>query len=329
PNFNYTENWFHIYRTNGSEAAGVSTGSLRRGSGSIGISSNTNLYGTFLFRLGALSGLRHVLTPSISYAWIPKSTRHQKEAAFVGVGVQTQTAQVLNFSLSQLFQAKFQGEKGERKLDLFTATIAASYNVEAKSRRWSDLITSVRTSAIPNFSFDFSARHDFYDSLGNGLPRPRLLNFSVTSSYNWNRTFSFGPSLSSASSLGSVAGFGGDDNLPLNFSISHTITQIKQPKPVVTTQQINLNASVRLTKSWNLSYSQSYYWSPGPPPVKASSYQEVVLTKDLHCWQGYFSWRPSGFRKGYYFTISVKALPELKISKEPVGLGTFLPSTFR
>ncbi|MGH8004498.1 MAG: LPS assembly protein LptD [Limisphaerales bacterium] len=324
PNFNYTENWFHIYRTNGSEAAGVSSGSFRRGSGSVGISSTTNLYGTFLFRLGSLAGLRHVLTPSVSYAWIPKSTRHQKEAAFVGVGVQTQTAQVLNFSLSQLFQAKLQGEKGERKLDLFTATMAASYNAEANFRRWSELTTAVRTSAIPNFSFDFSARHDFYDSLGNGLARPRLLNFSVTSSYNWNRSFSFGPTWTPAGSS-AAAGAGGEDNhLPVGFSISHTITQVKQPRPVVTTQQINLNASVGLTKTWQMSYSQSYDLTS-----KASSYQEVVLTKDLHCWQGYFSWRPSGFRKGYYFTISVKALPELKISKEPVGLGTFLPSTFR
>ncbi len=323
PNFNYAENWFHIYRTNGSEQAGVGAGTFRRGSGSVGVSSTTNLYGTFLFRLGVLSGLRHVLTPSVSYSWIPKSTRHQKEAAFVGVGVQTQTAQVLNFSLSQFFQAKFQGEKGEKKLDLFTATMAASYNVEAKSRRWSDLVTSIRTSAIPNFSLDFSARHDFYDTLGNGLKRPRLLNFSITSSYNWNRSFSFGPPSGSAGGV-SLAGLGGDDNVPLNFSISHTITQIKQPKPVVTTQQINLNASAGLTKTWKMSYSQSYDLTS-----RASSYQEVVLTKDLHCWQGYFSWRPSGFRKGYYFTISVKALPELKISKEPVGLGTFLPSTFR
>ena len=323
PNFNYAENWFHIYRTNGSEKAGVAAGTFRRGSGSVGISSTTNLYGTFLFRLGALSGLRHVLTPSVSYSWIPKSARHQKEAAYAGVGVQTQTAQVLNFSLSQLFQSKFQSEKGEKKLDLFTTTMAASYNVEATSRRWSDLITSVRSSAIPNFSFDFSARHDFYDTLGNGLKRPRLLNFSITSSFNWNRSLAFGPPLSSTTSA-PLAGLGGEDHVPLNFSVSHTMTQIKQPKPVVTTQQINLNASVGLTKTWQMSYSQSYDLTS-----KASSYQEVVLTKDLHCWQGYFSWRPSGFRKGYYFTISVKALPELKISKEPVGLGTFLPSTFR
>lgn len=324
PNFSYTENWFHIYRTNGSEAAGVSSGSFRRGSGSMGISSTTNLYGTFLFRLGSLTGLRHVLSPSVSYSWIPKSTRHQKEAAFVGVGVQTRTAQVLNFSLSQLFQAKFQGEKGERKLDLFTANMSASYNAEANFRRWSELATAVRTSAVPNFSVDFSARHDFYDTLGNGLDRPRLLNFSITSSYNFNRTFSFGPPLSPSEGFASLAGLGGDDNLPFSFSISHTITQIKQPRPVATTQQVNLNASVRLTKTWQISYAQSYDLSS-----KASSYQEVVLNKDLHCWQGYFSWRPSGFRKGYYFTISVKALPELKISKEPVGLGTFLPSTFR
>ncbi len=324
PNFNYTENWFHIYRTNASESQEVASGNYRRGSGSVGVSSNTKLYGTFLFHLGSLAGLRHVLTPSVSYSWIPKSTRHQKEAAFVGIGSQSRTAQVVNFSLSQLFQAKFQGEKGEKKLDLFTATMAASYDFEKDSRRWSDLVTAIRSTAIPNFGFDFSTRHGLYDSLGNGLKQPQLLSFSVTSSFSWNRSFSFGPALLSPSGAAPSSGLGNEERVPLNFSISHTMTQRKQPQPVVTTQQINLSASVGLTKTWNLSYSQSYDLIS-----RASSYQEVVLTKDLHCWQGYFSWRPSGFRPGYYFTISVKSLPELKISKEPVGLGTFLPSAFR
>ena len=329
PNFSYADNWFHIYRTNGAASSGVAAGTFRHGFGSVGVSSTTNLYGTFLFRLGGLAGLRHVLTPSVSYSWIPKSTRHQKEAAFVGVGSQPRTAQVLNLSMSQLFQAKFQGEKGEKKLDLFTTTMAASYDFEKDSRRWSNLTTSVRSSSIPAFVFDFSARYDFYDTLGNGLARPRLLSFSVTSSFNWNRSFLLGPPVAAPSAGLPQSGLGGEERVPLNFSISHMMTQTKKPRPVVTAQQINLSTTVGLTKTWQLSYSQSYYWSPGPPSVKASSYQEVVLTKDLHCWQGYFSWRPSGFRKGYYFTISVKSLPELKISKEPVGLGTFIPSAFR
>lgn len=320
PNFNYAENWFRIVRTNGSEVAGVSSGNFRRGSGSVGISSTTNLYGTFLFRLGTLAGLRHVLSPSVSYAWIPKSIRHQKEAAYAGIGVPTQTAQVLNFSLSQLFQAKFKGEKGEKKLDLFTTTTSASYNAEATSRRWSNLTTTLRSTAIPNFGFDFSAQHGLYDSLGNGLKRPQLLSFSITSSFSWNRTFSFGPTTGFAA-LAPAAGGGA---VPVSFTVSHTLTQLKQPRPVVTTQQLNLSASVGLTKTWRMSYSQSY-----DLVSRASSYQEVVLTKDLHCWQGYFSWRPSGFRKGYYFTLSVKALPVLKISKEPIGLGTFIPGAFR
>jgi len=333
PNFNYTENWFHIYRSNRSELAGVAPGNYRRGSGSVGVSSTTNLYGTFLFHVGSLVGLRHTLTPSVSYAYIPKSTRHQKEAAYVGVGVQGSTAQVLSFSLSQFFQAKFRGEKGDKKIDLLSANMSASYNFEAKSRKWSNLASAVRTTAIPNFSFDFSAHQDFYDTLGNLMNFPRLLSFSVTSSFRFSKKFSFGPfpvegignrNSSQNSQAGAAGLLENEDRLPISFSLSHTLTQVKGPPSTITTQQITLNTTLDFTKTWRMTYSQSY-----DLVAKASGYQEVVLTKDLHCWQGYFSWRPSGFRKGYYFSISVKSLPELKISKEPVGLGTFLPSAFR
>ncbi len=322
PNFNYNENWFHIYRSNASEIAGVSPGNYRRGAGSVGISSNTSLYGTFRFRLGRLTGLRHILTPSAGYAFTPKSTRHRREAGYAGVGVQTQTSQVVSFSLSQLFQAKFSGEKGDKKLDLFTVNSSASYNFEATSRRWSNMFTSIRTAAIPNFSFDFSARHDLYSKQGN-FNWPRLLNFTITSSFRFQRNFSFGPLPAAEGAAKSPFGTG-EDRLPLSFSVGHFLTQVKVPVGIPTTQQINFNASLDLTKTWRVTYSQSYDIT-----AKASGYQEVVLNKDLHCWSGYFSWRPSGFRKGYYFTLSVKSLPELKISKEPVGLGTFLPSTFR
>jgi lipopolysaccharide assembly outer membrane protein LptD (OstA) len=322
PNFNYNENWFHIYRSNASELAGVSPGNYRRGSGSVGVSSNTSLYGTFLFRLGAFTGLRHVLSPSVGYAYTPKSTRRQKEAQYAGIGVQTRTAQVVSFALSQLFQAKFSGEKGERKLDLFTVNSSAAYNFEAKSRRWSNLSTSVRSTAVPNFAFDFSARHDFYDQQGD-FGWPRLLGFTLTSSFRFQRNFSFGPLPAAEGAAKSPSGTG-EDRLPLSFSIGHSLTQTKVPAGIPTTQQINFNATLDLTRSWRVTYSQSYDITS-----RASGFQEVVLTKDLHCWSGYFSWRPSGFRKGYYFTLSVKALPELKISKEPIGLGTFLPSTFR
>jgi hypothetical protein len=36
-----------------------------------GVSANTNLYGTFLPRIGALRGIRHTMTPSVSYSYTP------------------------------------------------------------------------------------------------------------------------------------------------------------------------------------------------------------------------------------------------------------------
>jgi hypothetical protein len=54
-----------------------------------------------------------------------------------------------------------------------------------------------------------------------------------------------------------------------------------------------------------------------PPPTTSRS---VRVHRDLHCWEGSFSWYPDGSLRGYYFKINAKLLPDLKFEKSESGV---------
>jgi hypothetical protein len=44
----------------------------------------------------------------------------------------------------------------------------------------------------------------------------------------------------------------------------------------------------------------------------------IMIRRDLHCWEMKLNWIPFGTRKGYFFTINVKSsvLQDLKLEKK-------------
>ncbi|MCD6502594.1 hypothetical protein J7L01_08315, partial [bacterium] len=61
-------------------------------------------------------------------------------------------------------------------------------------------------------------------------------------------------------------------------------------------------------KNWRVRYSHYYDIENGR---KVSD--EFHIWRDMGCWEGTFIWVPSGFRKGWYFRINIKKLPDIKI----------------
>ncbi|MCK4385318.1 MAG: hypothetical protein KAW52_03555, partial [candidate division Zixibacteria bacterium] len=70
-----------------------------------------------------------------------------------------------------------------------------------------------------------------------------------------------------------------------------------------------------LTKHWLLNYLNRYDFAE-----KKITEQTFELYRDMHCWEGRFTWIVSGYREGYYFRINIKALPEIKIEKSRKGI---------
>jgi hypothetical protein len=78
---------------------------------------------------------------------------------------------------------------------------------------------------------------------------------------------------------------------------------------------VSTSLRLPLTKHWLLNYLNRYDFSE-----KKITEQTFELYRDMHCWEGRFTWIVSGYRQGYYFRINIKALPAIKIEKSQGGI---------
>ncbi len=191
-----------------------------RTTGSFSLSMNTQVFGMFPVKLGALNGIRHVFSPSISYSYTPDFSRpilgtdlgyyeilqgnsgepiyFDRFAGTLAGGTPTNERQSMSFSVNNIFQAKIlQGDK-EKKIDLFSWRLSTGHNFAAEQFKWSQLHSSLRTSVTKNLRLDMSMTHDFYKfdkMLGkrvdvirtnvNGIPIPRLMNVNLSTSFRF------------------------------------------------------------------------------------------------------------------------------------------------
>ncbi|MGC8747634.1 MAG: putative LPS assembly protein LptD [Candidatus Kapaibacteriota bacterium] len=78
------------------------------------------------------------------------------------------------------------------------------------------------------------------------------------------------------------------------------------------TLNLSLDASVKLTPTWNIFISTQY------DAFKKEIISPVIrINKDLHCWEMSFTWYPYGTFTGFYFRFGIKSsiLRDLKIEK--------------
>lgn len=78
-------------------------------------------------------------------------------------------------------------------------------------------------------------------------------------------------------------------------------------------QTLNISGDVNITKKWKVGFTTGYDFSQ-----KDLSYTSIDIYRDLHCWEMRFNWIPFGTRRGWSFTINVKAsvLQDLKYNKK-------------
>lgn len=74
-------------------------------------------------------------------------------------------------------------------------------------------------------------------------------------------------------------------------------------------QTLNVSGDINVTKKWKVGFTTGYDFIQ-----KNLSYTSLDIYRDLHCWEMRFNWIPFGMRKGWSFTINVKAsvLQDLK-----------------
>jgi hypothetical protein len=228
------------------------------------------------------------------------------------------------------------------KTDLFSLNTTSSYDFTRDSLRLGDL--STRWSADPlqalgaslgplnSLRASMSTVHAVHksDSTGRSLGR-----------YTWQSGYGQAPrwprltstSVTVATSLGGRGGGGdaflpppdtdgerfdpvyGDEDLsiPWNLNLSWTWTRNSaDPRFVRRTQFVSATGSIRVTPNWKLSSGLHY-----DIENRSFSANSIQLYRDLHCWEGRFTWNPRGPNPSYHLLITVKAemLRDLKWDK--------------
>ncbi|MCQ2285359.1 MAG: hypothetical protein MJZ76_00590 [Bacteroidales bacterium] len=94
---------------------------------------------------------------------------------------------------------------------------------------------------------------------------------------------------------------------PVYYNIGSANASDKYTDNII--QTLNISGDVNITKKWKIGFTTGYDFTQ-----KDLSYTSLDIYRDLHCWEMRFNWIPFGMRKGWSFTINVKAsvLQDLK-----------------
>jgi len=321
PSFNYSENWFKIYRTDQSEAKGINASrTYRTYMYTTGASLSTTMYGTVRPNVFGLLGLRQVLTPSVSYGFTPKINRLPNERAYAGAGAgSTARSSRLSAGLGQIYQAKIRQKDGERNLDLLSLQSGLSYDFENTKRPFSELSTSFQSQVLPRISLSGSMVHSLYkpgtDTLD--LFSPYLMSFEILSSITIaGNQFLFdepvridrGADSASQVSTGQPVRTQANTRQGWSLRVDYSYGESGRKANFWKHSSLSLALQFNLTPNTTVSFRQSF------DPVKGRTINsQVGIVRTLHCWTGEFNWVPVGSNRGYSFRLYVTAIPALKI----------------
>ncbi|MCX6251874.1 MAG: putative LPS assembly protein LptD [Bacteroidetes bacterium] len=162
--------------------------------GSFSSSVNTRIYGMFLFKKGPVVGIRHMMTPSVSFSYVPNfgaasygyykhvenDTNKLRPLAPYSIfedgiysGPPSRKSGAIGFSLSNNLEMKVKNEKdtitGTRKITLIdNFIIATSYDLAKDSVRWSPITLSGYTTLFKYLKVSYSSSWDMYAVDTNG-----------------------------------------------------------------------------------------------------------------------------------------------------------------
>ena len=356
PSFNYTELWYpkSIRKTFNPADSSITVATLDEFSAvryfDARLSFNTNFVGIFTPDVLSITGIRHTITPGISYVYAPdfsdpsfgyygsyndasgKEVRYsffENELFGSPPNVERQS---LDFSMNNLVEMKTRvNDSTENKFQLINITSGLSYNFAADSLRFSEFTNRFRTqigslldiSGTANFSLykyndTLSARTNEF--LWNDGLLPDLTGFSISLGTSFNFLFS-NDNTTQASTNTEVKDTLGvktesvvikDRSQALfNLPISGGITYN------FSVDERNPNDVFKTSNlGFNVNFSLSEMWKFGFRTNYDFINEQISAPffsayRDLNSWELLFDWYPVGAYRGFRFEIRIKA-PDLR-----------------
>jgi len=328
PSVSAYDNRYYLPYSDQADSAHLQTNAVKsRQTWTSSVSLSTQLFGTVAPNILSVVGLRHVLSPSVSFGYQPKITRNQRYSSFTGVGGSGYESKNVGLSVGNQLQMKYLRGGKEKKADLLKYNFSAGYDFVRTQRRWSNLSSNLSSPNIKNLTLEMSFVHDLYASDGKlRWWSPTLKTISISSGYGGSFKIPVGlPSSGDPEGIASgapratvapgttgppsVAGAPSSDARIVRFGISQRYSETRGVSSSVS-HWISLDIAFSLSKNWSISYRQNYNIRG-----KETTDKSIEIRRDLHCWEGNFSWIPEGSREGFYFRLSVKLMPDIKFEK--------------
>lgn len=368
PFFNYTELWYdRSIRKEFDQSQGtVTTDRVDRFEMvryfDTGLSFSTKFIGIFTPNILDVTGIRHTITPTLSYIYRPDfadpkfgyygeyfdangnpvTYSFYENSLFGGAPFGEQ--QALSFNVGNLFEMKTRvNDTTENKFQLFNLNAGLNYNFAADSLKFSELFTDFRTAIGGILNIGGNARFNFYrfDEQANTRVNEFLWNTDskiadlTAFSINVATGFNFGFSKASGSvNLDSLERLPNDVvfgklkdaiyDIPISGTLNYNYSENKS-NPLIVNRSSNLRANLNfgLSRNWRFTASASYDFLR-----KEIGAPYITAYRDLNSWEMMFNWYPAGLYRGFRLEIRIKApdLRDIKITKETNTRGAF--STF-
>ena len=308
---------------------------------------NTKIYGVSQFKKGKIAAFRHVMTPNLSFNYIPgfsdekfgfyKSVQVDSlgnteiysimQNGIYGTPRKNESGNI-SFSLGNIFGIKVRNNKDTveelTKVKLIeNLNFSSSYNVFADSFNFSYINLNLRTKLFNKINISYSSVFDPYiiDSTGrkhkfelfenNKIARFKNSNISAGFSVN-DKTFTKKKKEEEKNKEETRDFY----KIPWNLNVNYTQnlnmgTTLQSEK--TSTQTLGFSGNIKVTPKWKLGFHSGYDFTN-----KDFSYTSLDLYRDLHCWELLFHWIPTGYQRSYTLTIRVKAdiLKDLKLERK-------------
>ncbi len=307
------------------------------------ISVNTQRFKTLNFKNGPIRGLRHVVKPTVSFAYAPDQSRlftkvqsdireYVDSLSYTrfdgGIYSRPQNSRErlgITYSINNIVEAKFYNKKDstERKVKLFdNVYVGGNYNFIADSLKWSDVSIRGNWRIFKGMTtINYNLNLDPYALNEDG---------NVIDEFYWNesrRPFRFeSGNLAATTSLtvrkikellnldkqesGSSQGRKQGTDLSMwdyfdRFSISHNLALRRS---TINGQDTTFLSTHSINGRGSLDLTDKWGITVGNIGYdfinKSITYPSLGFTRDLHCWELSFNWQP--FRNTYSMFIGVK-----------------------
>jgi hypothetical protein len=359
PAINYTERWYiqslNKYWDNDLDTSITDTlsGFKTNRDLNMNMSITTKLYGFYEFKRGKIYQIRHVLTPSLNFRYVPAfntdvtgffgenaslSTYSPFDIGIYGKSPSSESG-LISLNLVNNLEMKLRTpndtlKKYKKVKILENFSFFGSYDIAKDSLNFSVIGMSGRTRLFKNLNVNYNTTFDPYaytiegtrfntSAWENSGRLGRFMNGTVAVSTSLRSKNKKTGNLTSDSGSEQELNYINanpeeyiDFNIPWSLNLSYSFNFSRSF--IDTGDTLTYNQTARFSGDFNLTPKWKIGFTSGYDFVdKALTYTTIDVYRDLNCWEMRFNWVPYGVRKSYNLQINIKSalLQDLKLSR--------------